>query len=163
MPIPLRSRLHRSLIPIGAGVLAALGMMGVYLGIVSLAGSPAHALSLFWEDRGLVLPILLGFGLQVGLFTLLKTGLYLPVNAPSSGAVTAAGGGVSTAAMVACCVHHVTDVLPLVGLSAAAAFLANWKVPFMIAGLATNLLGISLMLAAVRRARQRWAMQGVTP
>jgi len=144
-------------------VLGALVMGGVYLGIVSLAGSPAHALSLFWEDRALVIPILLGFGLQVGLFTLLKTGLYLPVHAPASGAVTAAGGGVSTAAMVACCVHHVTDVLPLVGLSAAAAFLANWKVPFMIAGLATNLLGITLMLAALARARRQWAVPGMTP
>lgn len=144
-------------------MLGALVMGGVYLGIVSLAGSPAHALSLFWEDRALVIPILLGFGLQVGLFTLLKTGLYLPVHAPASGAVTAAGGGVSTAAMVACCVHHVTDVLPLVGLSAAAAFLANWKVPFMIAGLATNLLGITLMLAALARARRQWAVPGMTP
>jgi hypothetical protein len=142
-------------------VLGTLAMSGVYLGIVSLAGSPAHALSLFWEDRALVIPILLGFGLQVGLFTLLKTGLYLPVHAPASGAVTAAGGGVSTAAMVACCVHHVADVLPLVGLSAAAAFLANWKVPFMIAGLATNLLGITLMLLALARARRQWAVSAV--
>jgi hypothetical protein len=101
--------------------------------------------------------------LQVGLYTLLKTGLYLPVHAPASGAVTAAGGGVSTAAMVACCVHHVADVLPLVGLSAAAAFLANWKVPFMIAGLGTNLLGITLMLAALARARRLWAVPAVTP
>jgi hypothetical protein len=142
-------------------VLGTLAMSGVYLGIVSLAGSPDHALSLFWEDRALVIPILLGFGLQVGLYTLLKTGLYLPVHAPAGGAVTAAGGGVSTAAMVACCVHHVADVLPLVGLSAAAAFLANWKVPFMIAGLATNLLGITLMLRALARARRRWWMTAV--
>ena len=160
---PTRSPLHRVLLPAGAGVLGALIMSGVYLGIVSLAGSPAHALGLFWEDRALVIPILLGFGLQVGLFTLLKTGLYLPVHAPASGAVTAAGGGVSTAAMVACCVHHVADVLPLVGLSAAAAFLANWKVPFMIAGLATNLLGITLLLAALARARRQWVVPAVMP
>lgn len=158
---PTRSARHRVLLPVGAGALGTLVMSGVYLGIVSLAGSPAHALSLFWEDRSLVIPILLGFGLQVGLFTLLKTGLYLPVHAPASGAVTAAGGGVSTAAMVACCVHHVADVLPLVGLSAAAAFLANWKVPFMIAGLATNLLGITLMLVALARARRQWGRPAV--
>lgn len=156
-----RGPLQRVLVPVGAGVLGTLAMSGVYLGIVSLAGSPDHALSLFWEDRALVIPILLGFGLQVGLYTLLKTGLYLPVHAPAGGAVTAAGGGVSTAAMVACCVHHVADVLPLVGLSAAAAFLANWKVPFMIAGLATNLLGITLMLRALARARRRWGMTAV--
>jgi hypothetical protein len=160
MKSPTRGPLQRVLLPAGAGVLGVLVMSGVYLGIVSLAGSPAHALSLFWEDRALVIPILLGFGLQVGLFTLLKTGLYLPVHAPASGAVTAAGGGVSTAAMVACCVHHVADVLPLVGLSAAATFLANWKVPFMIDGLATNLLGSTLMLLALARA-PTWAVTAV--
>ena len=163
MRSPTRSSFHRVLLPVAAGVLGTLVMSGVYLGIVSLAGSPAHAVGLFWEDRALVIPILLGFGLQVGLFTLLKTALYLPVHAPASGAVTAAGGGVSTAAMVACCVHHVTDALPLVGLSAAATFLANWKVPFMIAGLATNLLGITLMVAALGRARRPWAVPAVTP
>jgi hypothetical protein len=76
--------------------------------------------------------------------------------------MTAAGGGVSTAAMVACCVHHVTDVLPLVGLSAAATFLANWKVPFMIAGLATNLLGITIMLLTLARVRRHWNLQAVS-
>ena len=61
------------------------------------------------------------------------------------------------------CQSEEADVLPLVGLSAAATFLANWKVPFMIAGLATNLLGITLMLAALARARRPWAVPAVTP
>lgn len=154
--------LRRVLLPVGAGLLGSLTMTGVYLGIVSLAGEPAHALDLFWQDRALVIPILLGFGVQVGLWTLPKTGLVLPVHAPAGGVMTAAGGGVSTAAMVACCVHHVTDVLPLVGLSAAATFLANWKVPFMIAGLATNLLGITIMLLTLARVRRHWNLQAVS-
>lgn len=144
----------RILFPLGAGALGAIFLTAVYLGLVSLAESPAHALELFWEDRIFVIPIILGFGTQVGLFTLLKKGLYLPVPAPASGATTAAGGGVSTMAMVACCAHHVADVLPWVGLTAAAAFLANWKIPFMIVGLLTNLIGIAVMLRAIGTARQ---------
>jgi hypothetical protein len=57
--------------------------------------------------------------------------------------------------MVACCAHHVTDVLPLVGLTAAATFLANWKIPFMIVGLLTNLIGIIVMLRIIYQERRR--------
>ncbi|MEK7217355.1 MAG: hypothetical protein AAB289_17370 [Chloroflexota bacterium] len=144
----------RTFLPIGAGILGALALSGVYLGIVALAESPGHALSLFWEDKALVVPIMVGFGVQVGLFTLLKTG-FTAASAPSAGATTVAGGGMSTVAMVACCVHHVTDVLPLFGLTAAAAFLAAWRIPFMVAGLLTNLVGIAVMLRAVVRERRR--------
>lgn len=117
---------------------------------------------MFWDDRLYVIPILLGFGIQVGLFTYLKLGLFVPGGA-SSGATTAAGGGVSTAAMVACCAHHLSDVLPVVGLSAAATFLAEWKVPFMLVGLGTNLLGIGVMLRQVSQARRHAQASSTAP
>jgi len=147
------------LLPLGVGLLGAMVLTGVYLGIVSLAESPQHALELFWQDKLFVIPIILGFGTQVGLYTFLKKGLYLPMTAPAAGATTAAGGGMSTVAMVACCAHHVADVLPLVGLTAAATFLANWKTPFMVVGLLTNLLGIVVMLRAIRAEQQRAVSQ----
>jgi hypothetical protein len=65
-----------------------------------------------------------------------------------------AGGGTSTVAMVACCAHHVTDVLPLLGLSAAAAFLAEYRIPFMLVGLVTNLIGIGVMVYLIIRQRR---------
>jgi len=155
--------LKRTLFPVGAGLLGMVLLAGVYLGIVSLAQGPAHALELFWQDKALVIPILLGFGIQVGLYTLLKKSLYLPLSVPGGGATTAAGGGVSTVAMVACCAHHVADVLPLVGLTAAAAFLAQWKIPFMVAGLLTNVLGIGVMLRVVFKERQQILSRLSTP
>ena len=148
---------RRMLLPLGVGLLGAMVLTGVYLGIVSLAESPQHALELFWQDKLFVIPIILGFGTQVGLYTFLKKGLYLPMTAPAAGATTAAGGGMSTVAMVACCAHHVADVLPLVGLTAAATFLANWKTPFMVVGLLTNLLGIVVMLREIGKARRHAA------
>ena len=151
----MNSSARRILLPLGAGVLGAIFLTGVYLGIVSLAESPEHALDLFWQDKAFVIPILLGFGTQVGLYTLLRKGLYLPLHIPAGGATTAAGGGMSTMAMVACCAHHVADVLPLVGLTAAATFLANWKIPFMVVGLLTNLIGIAVMLREILKARRR--------
>ena len=140
-------------LPLAAGLAGAAFLTALYLGIVALAESPPHALDLFWEDRLLVIPIILGFGTQVGLFAFLKLGLFVPIGT-ATGATTAAGGGVSTAAMVACCLHHAADVLPLVGLTAAATFLAEWKVPFMLVGLATNGLGIAVMLRQIIKARR---------
>ncbi|MBM4423220.1 MAG: hypothetical protein FJ030_07485 [Chloroflexi bacterium] len=142
---------RRIVLPLGAGLLGMALLMGLYLGIVSVAESPAHALDLFWDDKVFVIPIMLGFGVQVGLYVLLKAGLYLPASAGAATTVT--GGGMSTVAMVACCAHHVADVLPLVGLTAAATFLANWKIPFMVIGLLTNLIGIAVMLRVIHEER----------
>ena len=146
---------RRFLLPLGAGLVGMLTLMTVYVGIVSLAESPQRAVELFWEDKAFVIPIMLGFGAQVGLYTVLKKGLYLPAPVAGGGAATATSGGVSTVAMVACCAHRVADVLPIVGLTAAAAFLANWKVPFLAVGLVSNVFGIGFMLREIMKARRR--------
>lgn len=158
----MNSSARRILLPLGAGLVGMVALMALYLGLVSLAESPKRATELFWEDKVFVIPIMLGFGTQVGLYTLLKKGLYLPVHVPGGGATTATSGGISTMAMVACCAHRVADVLPLVGLGAAAAFLAAWKIPFLIVGLISNAIGIAVMLFVIRRER-RWAMAHLAP
>lgn len=150
---PLGTGRSPAMIPVAVGLLGILALSGVYLGIVSLAESPRHALDLFWEDRWLVVPILLTFGVQLGLFTFVRTGAHL--SAPAAGASTAAGGGLSTVAMIACCVHHVTDLLPVVGIGLAATLLTAWKLPLMGFGLATNLAGIAVMAWLIRRDRRR--------
>jgi hypothetical protein len=131
-------------------------LTGLYFGIVSWAESPQHALELFWEDRWIVLPIILGFGIQTALYVILKKRLFIPVaHTGPSGKLTGASGGMSTAAMVACCAHHVADVLPVLGLTAAAAFLAQYRIPFMLIGLSMTLIGIIFMLAILFRERRK--------
>ena len=146
----------RILIPIAVGLAGAALLAGLYFGIVSLAESPKHALDLFWQDRWLVTPIILGFGIQAALYSILKLRLFLPVSsAGASGAMLGAGGTTSAIAMAACCAHHVTDVLPILGLTAAAAFLAQYRLAFMAAGLGTTLFGIGFMLFLFIRERKR--------
>ena len=148
--------LKRILMPIAFGFAGMLALSGIYFGIVSLAESPSHAIELFLEDRWIVAPIILGFGIQVALYVVLKKRLFIPVvNVGPSGALTGAGGGVSATAMVACCAHHVTDVLPLVGLTAAATFLAEYRLAFMFVGLGTTILGILVMLTILFRERRK--------
>lgn len=147
---------HRVLWPIGAGLAGAVFLTALYFGIVSWAESPQHAVELFWQDRWIVIPLILGFGVQMALYTILKKRLFVPVSSTGpSGALAGAGGATSIVAMVACCAHHVTDVLPILGLTAAAAFLAEYQTAFMLAGLGTTLIGIVVMLAILFRERRK--------
>ncbi|MFZ1399323.1 MAG: hypothetical protein WAS33_20625 [Candidatus Promineifilaceae bacterium] len=146
----------RILWPLGAAVVGSSLLALLYFGIVSWAESPQHALDLFWEDRWIVIPIILGFGIQAALYIILKKRLFVPVtHTGSSAALTGAGGGMSTVAMVACCAHHVTDVLPILGLTAAATFLADYRIAFMLVGLGTTILGIIYMLVILLKERQK--------
>jgi hypothetical protein len=152
------------LLPIGAGLIGAVLLTALYFGIVSWAESPAHAAEFFWQDRWIVFPIIIGFGVQAALYTILKLRLYLPVTKlgsavlsrfPATGTSMGASGTTSTVAMVACCAHHVTDVLPILGLTAAATFLAKYRLLFMGVGLGTTLLGISYMVHLILRERRK--------
>lgn len=150
-----RVMIKRLALPAAAGVGGALALMGIYLGLVSWAESPAHAVEQLRADALYVIPILLGFGLQVALYTILRWRLFLPTaQTGASGALAGAGGGTSAAAMVACCAHHVTDVLPLVGLTAATTFLAEYRELFMVVGLITTVGGIVYMLRLLRKERR---------
>ena len=150
------TKTKRILWPVGAGIAGAVFLTGLYFGIVSFAESPQHAVDLFWEERWIVIPIILGFGVQMALYTILKKRLFIPLsNVSPSGALTGAGGATSTVAMVACCAHHVTDVLPILGLTAAATFLAEYQTAFMLVGLGTTFLGIVLMLFILFRERRK--------
>lgn len=145
--------------PVIAALAGSGGLTLLYFGIVSLAESPEHALTLFWEDRWIVLPIILGFGVQAALYVILKKQLYLPVaHTGASTALAGASGGTSTVAMVACCAHHVSDVLPILGFTAAATFLAEYRIPFMLVGLSMTVAGIVVMLITLWRERHK-AMQ----
>ena len=143
------ARWYRYRLPILIGSLGALALFTLYLTIVTVAQGGQHAVELFQQDAWLVMPIMLGFGVEVGLYTHLRG--VMRRGSRSSKAMMGAGGGTSTAAMVACCAHHVADVLPLLGLSAAASFLAAYKIPFMLIGLALNLIGIVVIVRAIRK------------
>lgn len=86
-----------------AATAASSGLLVLYLGIISLAQGPAHAVEQLVADAPFVVAIALGFGIQVGLFVELRS---LNRSHRAGAAVTAAGMGTSTAAMLACCAHH---------------------------------------------------------
>lgn len=147
--------MRRYFIPLAAFLLGAALITILYIGLLTWAQGWNYASSQFARDRAYVVPIIIAFGIQSSLYSVIRYRLFTPVaTAGHPGAVVGTNGATSTAAMVACCIHHVTDVLPIVGLSAMAGFLARYQRPFMLIGLAMNLIGISVILVVLYRARQ---------
>ncbi len=142
---PGRSTWLRSLI---FGLLAAFGLLAFYLGIITLAQGWGHATEQLVDDAWFVGEIMAGFGTQVGLYTSLRS-MHLHARA---GGVTASIG-TSTVGMLACCAHHLTDVLAVFGLSGAAIFLTVYKTPLLWLGIVMNLFGIAYLLWNIHRQR----------
>ena len=152
---PLRPSLPIAPRSIAIGLVGAAALLGLYLGIISLAQGVEHALEQLAADALFVGLIAAGFGTQIALFAELRTVDRLH---RASAAVTAAGTGTSTAAMLACCAHHLVDLLPLFGLSAAAVFLNAYKTPLFLVGIGMNVIGILVIARQLRRARQACAL-----
>lgn len=148
--------MKRFLIPLAAFLLGSALIASFYIGILTWAQGWEYASSQFIRDRWYVIPIILGFGIQATLYSILRFRLFIPIASTGhAGSMIGASGGTSATAMVACCIHHVTDVLPILGLSAAASFLTRYQRPFMFIGLAMNLIGIGVMLFVLYREHQK--------
>jgi hypothetical protein len=137
--------LKRFVIPIAAFLLGSILIASFYLGILTWAQGWGYAASQFMRDRWYVIPIIIGFGVQAALYSILRFRLFM----------LGTSGGTSATTMIACCLHHITDVLPILGLSAAATFLTRYQRPFMLIGLTMNVIGVIVMLFVLYRERQK--------
>lgn len=155
----------RSTLPIGPGSIAvgaagAAVLLGTYLGIIGLAQGIEHALEQLAADALFVGLIAAGFGTQIALFVELRA---VDRRHRAAATVTAAGTGTGAVAMLACCAHHLVDLLPLVGLSAAAVFLNAYKTPLFVVGIGMNIFGIVMIARQLRRARRACSVAGLAP
>ena len=129
------------------GIGAALLLVLVYFGIMSLAESIAAAVS---QARALwywIAALASGFGTQAALYSYLRQG----IKSKGATASVATSGGVSTGSMVACCAHHFSDVLPLIGMAGLSIFLVRFQVFFIVMGVVSNVVGITIMLESIQR------------
>ena len=132
------------------GFVAGFSLLAVYFIVLSIANSFSHAIKQFSQIWYWILFLTVGFGLQVGLYFFIRASFRLKQMASPTAAV-AASGGISTGSMIACCLHHLVDVLPLMGLAAAAVFLATYQLLFIIIGILSNLIGITIMLEIIQK------------
>jgi hypothetical protein len=146
----------RYLIPLAAFLLGSSLIAAIYFGILIVAQGSEAALNIFLPNRWYVIPIWISFGMQAALYSILRFRLFIPITSSHhTCALVSTNGGASVTAMVACCLHHVTDVLPVLGLSAAATFLTRYQRPFMLVGLGMNILGILVMLFVLYREHRK--------
>jgi YHS domain-containing protein len=151
--IGIRSYRPTGLRPYVIGVAAAMGVVGFYLGFLTLTSDWFNARSQFSEYAIWILSLAVGLGVQATLFSLYRA-WHRGVSMKGAKYSLAASGGISTTAMAACCAHYLVVILPVLGLpflSAAAAGLAGYQTYFFIAGVLSNLFGIGLMMRMMYR------------
>ncbi len=121
------------------GILAGLALLVFYLAVVSFFQGVEFA---FFNLRSLwylIFPLAIGFGIQIGLYFSIKH------TAALTGTV-AGTGGISAGSMIACCSHFLLSAIPFIGLSGIAAFLSAYQKWFLVLGIISNIVGISVMI-----------------
>jgi hypothetical protein len=134
---------------------ATIGILVILfnLSIASIAeGSLQKGYQVFLSNGIFVYLIPLAVGIQMGLFRYhrnITTG-----NTTGSEKMGMAGSATSSLAMVACCLHHVSDLLPAVGfIIATSSFLTEYKDAIIIIGLLANVAGSIYIARAILRER----------
>lgn len=137
-----------------AGIGAALALLGLYFGVLTLVSGWDFTLEQFLAYRYFVIALSAGFGIQVGLFMHLKA---LVHGARKQGVVLATSGTASTAAMVSCCTHYLANIAPIIGAAGLVTFATQYQVEFFWVGLAFNLAGIVYISSKVIQATKEHA------
>lgn len=123
------------------GISTGLLVILFNISIASLAeGSFENGSQVFLSNGIFVFLIPLAVSVQMGLFRYhrnITTG-----NIAGSEKMGIAGSATSSLAMVACCLHHVSDILPSIGLIlAASSFLIQYQDAIIMIGLLANVAG----------------------
>jgi len=126
--------------PLAAGVVAFGALLAIYFSVLTLVSGWSFTVSQFAQYWYYVLPLAAGFGAQVGLYTYLKSLALLHEHCRT---VVAASGTTSTAAMVACCAHYLTNILPVIGAAGAVTLIAQYQIELFWVGLASNAAGLA--------------------
>ena len=127
-----------------------VAILAVYFSLVGLISGWAFTLEQFSRFWYFITGLAAGFGIQIGLFSYLKSVIYphtknfgVGVHHPNaSGKMVAVTGTTSTVAMISCCAHYLANILPIIAATGVAAFVSQYQVKFFWIGLAFNLIGI---------------------
>jgi cation transport ATPase len=136
------------------GSMASFAIVGIYLGMNTLTADWYYAKVQFNEYRWWIVTLAFGLGVQVTLFSFLRAQLK-KIRMRAAKSSLAATGGVSAAAMMACCSHYLATVLPALSLpflsAAAVAKLEQYQPYFFLAGILSCILGIGLIVRIMKK------------
>ena len=139
------------------GLIGFFGLLIFYFLVMTISSASLSATVLQFKQLWYwMITLSLGFGVQVSLFTRLKNIIKHSPVTDQAGAVTATSTGTSSASMIACCVHHLSEVLPIIELSGFAIFLTKYQIPIIVFGIMMNLLGILYMLRQIKKIKNHY-------
>ncbi len=122
---------------IGAVAIATIFYLAQAIGMQSFSG-PYYFFQAKWY---FISPLIISFALQVGFWQAIKQ---MAQRHAGAGAI-ATSGGVSTGAMIACCMHNFAALLPILGLSGAAIFFSTYQSQVFLISITLSLGGLIYM------------------
>ncbi|MEK6895252.1 MAG: hypothetical protein AABX48_01920 [Nanoarchaeota archaeon] len=129
------------------GMLGGIGILAFYISVLTIFQSYGFALYEFKRLWFWLVPLAVGFGTQIGLYTSIKYDATIKAGAATSGTIS--GGS-----MVACCSHYLLNIIPIIGitgLSVFTSFLMTYQKAFFSIGIASSIMGIAFMLNHKRK------------
>lgn len=126
------------------GMSAGALLLAFYFIVASSLGGISFAADNFAGLWYWMVPLIAGFGIQIGMFFYLREKMHKKATAHA-----AASTGISTTSMIACCAHHIADIAPFLGISALGLLLTKYQPTFLLAGVLSNILGIMYMTAMI--------------
>ena len=132
------------------GMASSTGLLLLYFVLIGLLQSWSHAAELLRKDYLFVGAISIGFGIQLGMYSYVRS-VKKMVGSGKISALATSGTGTSSVSMLACCLHHLGDLLPLIGVSGITLFFEQYRYPIMWLGIGINILTISLMFRLINK------------
>lgn len=145
--------------PLITGLIAADTLLVLFVILVTSISGWATTTSQFGQYWYYLVPLAIGFGIQVGLYVYLREVLKRAMSKKVMGVT----GGTSTAAMISCCAHYLVNILPIISAAGVATFISQYQVRFFWVGIAFNLLGIAYIVRQVVRARLHLTGKPILP
>ena len=90
--------------------------------------------------------LIAGFGIQSGLFGLIRKGHMLRLHKKEANVSLGTSSAFSGISMVVCCAHHLAEVIPVLGITGLSLFLTEFQKEALILGVGINLIGVAYML-----------------
>ena len=128
--------------PILYGIVASTILLGVYFAALTLVSGWSYAQNQFVTYWYFIVSLAVGFGIQIALYQYIKN---LVHEGRGMGKFVGVSGTTSTVAMIFCCAHYLANLIPILGITGLATFVAQYQIKIFWVGIFFNISGIMYM------------------